>query len=125
MKQHVDVLGLLYIVWGGLSILIGLAMAALAGAAFFIAASPEGGGRFAARLVGSAFVSAAIVGLGWGALHLWEGVGLRRPREWARAIGLVLGTINLFLFPLGTALGIYTLWVLLSDQSRAVFQPQP
>ncbi len=127
MKRHVDVLGLLYIVWGALSMLIGLAMGALAGAAFVIAGSqpPEGGGRLAARLVGSAFVSAAVVGLAWGGLHLWEGAGLRRPREWARAIGLVLGAINLFLFPLGTALGIYTLWVLLSDQTRSVFHPQP
>ncbi len=122
MKRHVDVLGLLYIVWGGLSMLIGLAMAALAGAAFAIAGSGPQEGGLAARLVGSAFVSAAIVGLGWGAVHIWEGTGLRRPREWARAIGLVLGAINLFLFPLGTALGIYTLWVLLSEQARAVFQ---
>jgi len=46
---------------------------------------------------------------GWGLLH-------REP--WARIITLVLGFISLFNVPFGTAVGVYTLWVLLPAQSQ-------
>jgi hypothetical protein len=46
---------------------------------------------------------------GWGLLH-------REP--WARIVALVLGFISLFNIPFGTAVGVYTLWVLLPAQSR-------
>jgi hypothetical protein len=52
------------------------------------------------------FLSAtALVGLaaGWGLLD-------RRP--WARVFAIVVGCLSLLSFPFGTALGIYTLWVL-------------
>ena len=34
---------------------------------------------------------------------------------------LTLGVLNLFVLPFGTALGIYAFWVLLHNESRAVF----
>jgi hypothetical protein len=37
---------------------------------------------------------------------------------WARVMALVLGFISLFNLPFGTALGVYTLWVLLPAQSQ-------
>ena len=37
--------------------------------------------------------------------------------EWARVFALVVGFIALLNVPIGTALGIYTLWVLLPSQS--------
>lgn len=39
--------------------------------------------------------------------------GLFERRSWARILALVLGFLALLRFPFGTALGIYTLWVLL------------
>ena len=38
----------------------------------------------------------------------------RQP--WARIVAIILGVLALFHFPLGTALGVYTLWVLLADE---------
>jgi len=40
------------------------------------------------------------------------GVGLLMGQSWARMVLLVLGFFELFHFPLGTALGAYTLWAL-------------
>jgi hypothetical protein len=37
--------------------------------------------------------------------------------EWARILGLVIGFLALVRIPFGTALGIYTIWVLLLEQS--------
>jgi hypothetical protein len=42
------------------------------------------------------------------------GSGLLDRRPWARGLALVLGCLALIDFPFGTALGIYTLWVLFS-----------
>ena len=41
------------------------------------------------------------------------GWGLLQRERWARAVALVLGFLSLLDPPFGTALGIYTLWVLL------------
>src|SRR5216684_3605020 len=43
--------------------------------------------------------------------------GLFQREPWARVLGLVLGFLALLRPPFGTALGIYTLWVLLPQQS--------
>jgi hypothetical protein len=43
--------------------------------------------------------------------------GLFERRQWARVLALVLGFLALLRFPFGTALGIYTLWVLLPASS--------
>src|SRR5439155_1439776 len=43
--------------------------------------------------------------------------GLFERQSWARILGLVLGILALLRFPLGTALGIYTLWVLAPEPS--------
>ena len=45
------------------------------------------------------------------------GWGLMKRESWARILALVLGFISLFNIPFGTAVGIYTLWVLLPGQS--------
>jgi len=45
------------------------------------------------------------------------GVGLMQRRPWARVAAIILGVLALFHPPFGTALGIYTLWVLLADEN--------
>jgi hypothetical protein len=44
--------------------------------------------------------------------------GLMEHEPWARTAVLVLAFISLFNIPLGTALGVYTLWVLLPGESQ-------
>jgi hypothetical protein len=52
--------------------------------------------------------------LGAGGMGL--GVGLMQRQAWARVAGIILGVLALFYPPLRTALGVYTLWVLLADE---------
>ena len=49
------------------------------------------------------------------------GWGLLQRQSWARIVAVVLAFISLFNIPLGTALGIYTLWVLLPSDSEAEY----
>jgi hypothetical protein len=50
-------------------------------------------------------------------LGLLVGIGLLRRDRWARPLALVVGVLMLLKIPFGTALGIYTLWVLAPMQS--------
>jgi hypothetical protein len=52
-----------------------------------------------------------------GVVHLILAWGLYERKQWARPLGLAIGFLALLRFPLGTALGIYTLWVLLPEAS--------
>ncbi len=58
----------------------------------------------------------------FGVLHLVLAWGLFEREPWARFLGLVLGFLALVRFPLGTALGIYTLWVLLPEESGKEYE---
>jgi hypothetical protein len=68
-----------------------------------------------AGAIGAFLLATAVAGFlaGWGLLNY---------RPWARMLTLILGVISLIHFPFGTALGIYTLWVLLPAESEREYQ---
>jgi len=49
------------------------------------------------------------------------GIGILKKKSWARVFALILGCMNLFAIPFGTALGIYTIWFFVSDDAQALF----
>src|SRR5262249_5885578 len=53
------------------------------------------------------------------------GLGLLRLKPWARIVLIILSAILLLEFPIGTALGGFGLWVLLSRAGQAVFAAGP
>lgn len=59
------------------------------------------------------------------ALSIIGGIGVLKHANWARYLTLVLSVLDLFNFPLGTALGIYCLWVLAQDRTARLFGAQP
>jgi hypothetical protein len=58
----------------------------------------------------------------FGVAHLVLAWGLFQREPWARTLGLVLGFLALLRPPFGTALGIYTIWVLLPEHSGQEYQ---
>ena len=52
------------------------------------------------------------------AVGFFAGFGLLQREPWARVVALVVGFLALLSVPVGTALGIYTLWVLLPTKSE-------
>lgn len=123
MTAQVDFLGLLFIVWGLLTALVGVSTLALGvGAAALIASASRGGdGQIAAGLMAAVFTTLAIIALFWGAAHVVVGVPLRRHKSWSRTAALLLGSADLLLLPYGTALGIYALWILLHEDGKRLF----
>ncbi len=66
--------------------------------------------------------SAGVVLAMFGVLHLVLAWGLFERESWARMLGLVLGFLALLRIPFGTALGVYTLWVLLPEESGTEYE---
>jgi hypothetical protein len=122
VKSHVDFVGVLFIVWGLLTALIGVSTLALGvGAVAVIATSQSGGGQMAAGLTAGFFLAIATIAILWGTAHVAVGIPLRQRKAWARMTALVLGSVDLVLLPFGTALGIYALWTLLTEGGKSVF----
>src|SRR5205807_101361 len=49
------------------------------------------------------------------------GIGLMRRRPWARVAGIVISILSLMMFPFGTVVGVYGLWVLFSKDTERLF----
>lgn len=49
------------------------------------------------------------------------GLGLYRRKEWARILTLILSVIEIFSFPFGTAIGIYSIWALVQPETITAF----
>ncbi|HYS24863.1 MAG TPA: hypothetical protein VEP46_04650 [Vicinamibacterales bacterium] len=123
MSSHVDFMGVLFIVWGLLTTLVGVSTLALGiGAVALIASAGHGGAeQLAAGLTAAAFTTLALIAILWGSVHVIVGVPLRRHKPWSRLVALMLGSVDLLLLPYGTALGVYALWVLLHEDGKKMF----
>jgi hypothetical protein len=118
IDRHLRILGTLWCVAGAIFVIPGFVLMTLTGILRATIPATEVAARFIAPIVlsvigGSLFVVAlAGILVGW---------GLLKHEPWARTAAIVLGFVSLLHPPFGTALGIYTLWVLLSDQGGAEY----
>ena len=123
MTDHVKILGWLHIVMGGISLVVGLGIAAMFGGMALLVGSSD-------PQVPASWV--ALFGVGIAALMLLTslpgilaGVGLLRWRNWARILAIVLAVLNVLNFPVGTALSVYTFVVLFQPDVQAAFVRGP
>lgn len=116
VERHIRVLAILWMIVAALFLIPAVAFLIAGSVAHaFIPMSDAVGralGPFVLHVFGATFLLVAVGGMcvAWGLIQ-------RRP--WARIVALVLGFLAVLHPPLGTALGIYTLWVLLpADAER-------
>jgi hypothetical protein len=125
MQQHVKILAILHIVLGGLGVLAALIVMAVFGGLAGLVHLSDGGSdsMIAGSVLGLIGAVVTIVVLVISVPELIAGVGLLTFQPWARILTIVLSAIELPGFPIHTALGIYGLWVLLSNEGTALFRP--
>jgi hypothetical protein len=114
VAEHTHLLAILWLVDGALLLIPALVMAALAG----IVSTPmgwHGANHFAPAFVSGLFAVLCVVFVVSAALRFVTGWGLLKIEPWGRIFALVMAFLNLIHIPLGTALGVYTLFVLLPD----------
>lgn len=118
MTTHVNILGWLQVLLGVLDLLLALAIfGVFAGVGALVGISGDGGGVLFGVL---GVVLGGLMAL-TGIPNVLAGFGLLARANWARILALILGVLNLLKFPWGTALAIYTFWVLLDDETRRMF----
>jgi hypothetical protein len=118
MKKHVTVVAAIHIGFGLLGIMI-------AAGAFFLLA-------FAGRMVGGDEVGQVVLGflkisipllIGFmSTLGLIGGIGLLGHSNWARYLVIVVAALGCLNIPIGTLKGVYSLWVLLQDETIKLFE---
>jgi hypothetical protein len=119
VNGHIRVLGILWIAISALR-LLGAAAVIIVGNTVF--ANWRGHGPAPPEFV-STILSVVGLFLFIGAVAGFAaGWGLLQRTFWGRMLGLIFGAINLLDIPFGTALGIYTLWVLLPAQSETEYR---
>jgi hypothetical protein len=57
-------------------------------------------------------------------LGLVGGIGLLAYKPWARYLVIVVSALGCLNIPIGTLRGVYTLWVLLQDETIKLFEPK-
>jgi hypothetical protein len=119
IEQHVPILGWLYVISSVFFLLLGLLLFILLGGIGFFAVSSDPQAPAILLLVGL-FVGGLMAALALPGLV--AGWGLLKRKNWGRVLALIVGILNLFNFPLGTALGAYTLFVLLQSEATDYFQ---
>jgi uncharacterized membrane protein len=117
VEQHLKLLGVLWIAYAVFHALGGVVLLIVAHTIF----GPNSGREHAAFLypllsVIAVFVLVKSVGC------VAAAVGLIERQGWGRTLSLLMACISLINIPLGTALGVYTLWVLMSDHAESEYR---
>jgi hypothetical protein len=117
MKKHVAVVGAIQIGFAILGLIIAVVI-------FFVmnfARSQVGGDETAEVVLRFLSVSLPILFGFLATLGLVGGIGLLAYKPWARYIVMVVAALGCLNIPIGTLKGVYTLWVLLQDDTVKLF----
>jgi hypothetical protein len=117
MKKHVTVVGTIHIVFGSIGLIIALSLFFL----FSFVRSMVGDDEVA-RMVLSIIGISFLILIGFlSTLGLIGGIGLLSYQSWARYLIIVVAILGLMNVPIGTLKGVYSLWVLLQDETMKLF----
>lgn len=120
METHVKIVAILHLIFSGILFLMGLIIAILLVSGGLISgdktaiAFTSGFGFFFAALFTCLSIP-AIIGA----------IGTLKYKNWGRILLIIVGILNLPGFPVGTALGAYTLWVLFQKETDLLFSHNP
>jgi hypothetical protein len=116
MEQHITLLGWLHIALNVLLLFIAAFMFFIMISIGFASGDPEA--VFVMPIVGTAVGGFMTVLALPGII---TGIGLLKRKPWSRIAAAVLGILNLTNVPLGTVVGVYTLWIMLQTEAADHF----
>jgi hypothetical protein len=130
VETHVRILATIRIVFGILGLIAAMVVflifggvAAIVGAA---GASHDSDALIAIPILGIIGTAIVLLIVILSVPSLIAGIGLLNFRPWARILTLIISAIDLLNVPIGTAIGVYGLWALLSPESERLFRrPAP
>ncbi len=120
MKQHVSFVGALHIGFGLLGIVGALAI--FFGFQFLFELVDHD--PIAQKVLTYVGNTIALITLFFSSLGVIGGIGLFSYRSWARILVMIVSAINCLNVPVGTAKGIYSIWVLMQPETIELFEDQ-
>lgn len=118
MKQHVSFVGALHIGFGILGLLGAFAL--FVGFQFlFELVEHEPIAQKVLSYIGN---FAALIILFFSSLGIIGGIGLFSYKSWARILVIIVSAINCLNVPIGTAKGVYSIWVLMQPETIELFE---
>lgn len=117
MRKHVVVVGAIHIGFG----FIGLIAAVAVFVALNFAKGFVGGEDIPEMILGFLSVSLPLLVGFMATLGLVGGIGLLSFQSWARYLIIVVAALGCLNIPIGTLKGVYSLWVLLQDETIKLF----
>jgi len=118
VHAHIRLLGILWLALAAFEAMTGAIAVILANSIF-----SEYGPPHIPPFLHPLILGVGIFSLAKSAGGFLTGWGLLNRQSWARPLAIAMGVISLFFhIPIGTALGIYTLWVLLPAHSEAEYE---
>jgi hypothetical protein len=119
VQAHVRLLGILWLALSAFDVMTGIVGIVLANSIFSHDWGIQGLPLFLQPLIRGF----AIFSLVKAAAGFFAGWGLLTRQSWARPLAIAMGIVSLFIhIPFGTALGIYTLWVLLPAHAEEEYE---
>ena len=128
MPEHVRIVAILQIVVGILGVLAGLVVLAIfgvGGAVIGATAQNDPDARLAVPILGVIGIALFLFIVLASVPGIAAGIGLLKFRPWSRILAIVVSALNIMNVPLGTALGVYSLWVLLNKDVEPLFHTAP
>ena len=116
MEKHVTILGWLYV--GMSALLVAIAIITFF---FVVLGGALSGDPEAVAVTGIVGFGIAAVMMLFAIPGFFAGYGLLKQKSWARPLSFILAVLNVFSFPVGTAVSVYTFWVLMQDEVVALF----
>jgi hypothetical protein len=116
LQLHVTVVGWLHILGSALLLLLGAFLLLLMAGVGSVSGDPE-----AMKVLGIIGPALCFLLTGLALPGLAAGYGVLRRKPWGRVLALIVGILNLLNFPIGTAIGIYTIWVLMQQEATDYF----
>jgi hypothetical protein len=118
VQQHTHLLGILWLAFSAINAVGGLVLLVIGNTLFPHLHEMGAPAEVPTGFLGAIVSTLGIIILAKAAVGFVTGRGLLHHEPWARIAALVLAFISLFHIPFGTAIGVYTLWVLLPNDSQ-------
>jgi len=123
MKKHVTAVGAIQIVMGSLGIIISAGLFILfSNLLDFI--PKEDMPEFVQKFLSYLFKAIPIVMVVLSVISLIGGIGLLSYKPWARIMVFVVAVVGCLNIPIGTLIGVYTIWVLMQDDTIKLFKKE-
>jgi len=116
-EEHNRTVGICHLAYGGLSMLMMLAMLLFFGVVMF--SIPDGDGATGIFMLVLSFIMV------WSFIitlpSFIAGYAILKHKSWARTASIVAAVLETMSFPLGTAVAIYSFWFMFSDAGRSMY----